>query len=236
MTPTPSRKLGKKMKSWSDVLVVVILFCLLFGCSRRRDLIVLPHANRDQSVSSPSNSELVVLLTDPDGKVGVVQVITKGGFQTLDKPEYATLVEDVSTPPTVPKPMTKSEITAVFGPALLAQPDLKGRFASFILYFESDTTNLTDEAKELLPKLVNTIRNRRTSEIFVVGHTDRVGTEVYNMELSSKRATTVLNLLVSSGIPSSALVASYHGETMPAVHTEDEVAEPRNRRVEVFVK
>jgi len=236
MTPTPSRRLCKKIKSWNDVLVAAMLICLLVGCSRARDLTVLPQANQDQNVSSPSNSELVVLLTDPDGNLGAVQVVTKGGFQTLGKPEYATMVEDVSAPPTVPKPMTKNEITAIFGPALSAQPDLKDRFSSFILYFKSNTTALTDKSKQLLPELMKTARKSKRNEIYVVGHSDRLGAEAYNMELSSRRATYVLNILVSSGIPSSALVASYHGETMPAVPTEDEVAEPRNRRVEVFIR
>ena len=236
MMPTPSRKPGKKMESWSDVLVMVMLISLLAGCGGTRDHAVMQQANQTQSVSPLSNSELVVLLMDPDGKVGTVEVITKGGSQKLDKPEYATMVEDVSAPPTVPKPMTKSEIAAVFGPALSAQPELKGRFASFVLFFESNTSVLTDKSKQLLPELVKTARNRRPGEIYIVGHSDRLGTELYNMELSSRRATYVLNLLVSSGIPSSALVASHHGEAMLAVHTEDEVAEPRNRRVEVFVK
>jgi len=236
MMPTPSRKPGNRVKSWSRVLVVVMSICFLAGCGGTRDHTVLPQGNQAQSVPSPSNSELVVLLADPDGKVGTVEVVTKGGSQTIDKPDHATMVEDGNAPPTVPKPMTESEIMAVFGPALLALPDLKGRFASFVLYFESDTIDLTDESKQLLPGLLNTIRNRGSNEIYVVGHTDRVGTEVYNAMLSSKRATYILDLLVSSGIPSSALVASYHGETMPAVHTEDGVAEPRNRRVEVFFK
>jgi len=230
------REVGKKMKSWSNVLVVFAFFCLLAGCSGIRDLIVPSPAHQDQSVSSPSSPDLIVLLSDPDGKVGTIQVITKGGSQTLDKPGYATLVEDISDPPSVPKPLADSEIMGVFGPALSAQPDLKGRFASFILYFESDSTELTDKSKELLPEVVRTIKNRKAGEIFVVGHTDRLGTEAYNLELSSKRATYVRDLLAPSGVPPSALVVSYQGEAMPAVYTEDEVWEPRNRRVEVFVK
>ena len=226
------------MKSWNNVLVVFALFCFLPGCSRNRDLVVPSPspARQNQSVSSASNPDLIVLLPDPDGKVGTIQVITKGGSQTLDKSGYATLVEGVATPPTVPKPMIDSEITGVFGQALSAQPDLKGRFAPFILYFESNTTKLTDKSKDVLPEIVGAIKNRKASEIYLVGHTDRLGTEAYNLELSSRRATYVRDLLISSGVPSSALIVSYHGESMPAVYTEDEVWEPRNRRVEVFVK
>ena len=224
------------MKPWSYVFVLFALLCLMAGCSPNRDLVITSLSDQGQGVSSPSNPDLILLLADPDGKVGTIQVTTKGGSQMLDQPGYATLVKDVSNPPTVPKTVAESEIIAVFGPVLSAQPDLKGRFASFILYFESDTSKLTDKSKELLHQVVRTIKNRRTSEIYVVGHTDRLGREVYNIELSSRRATYVRDLLISSGIPSSALVVSYHGEAMPAVYTEDEVAEPRNRRVELFVR
>jgi outer membrane protein OmpA-like peptidoglycan-associated protein len=58
--------------------------------------------------------------------------------------------------------------------------------------------------------------------------------EDYNLTLSSRRADTLRDFLVSTGVTSSALVVSFHGESMPLVHTEDEVAEPRNR-VEVIV-
>ncbi len=206
------------------------------GCSRTQDLIIPSLAHQDQSISSPSNPDLIVLLPDPDGKVGTIQVVTKGGSQTLDKPGYGTQIEDASNPPTVPKPVADSDITGIFGPVLSAQPDLKGRFASFILYFKNNSTELTDKSKELLPEVVRTIKDRKSSEICVVGHTDRLGTEAYNMGLSARRATCVRDLLISRGVPSSALIVSYHGESMPAVYTEDEVSEPRNRRAEVFAR
>ena len=74
------------MKKWSSLLVVWIFFCLLTGCATHR-------AKRD----------LIVLLPDPDGKGGAVTVTTRGGSQILDKPGYATEVEDVNKPPTYPQ-------------------------------------------------------------------------------------------------------------------------------------
>jgi len=70
----------------------------------------------------------------------------------------------------------------------------------------------------------------------VIGHTDRVGTELYNLKLSSRRAYYIRDLLVSSGIKAIDVYVSFYGEAMPLVYTEDEVAEPRNRRVEVIAK
>ena len=207
------------MERWSNVLVVWIFFCLLTGCGAHR-------AKRD----------LIVLLPDPDDEGGAITVTTKGGSQIIDKPGYATEVEDPNKPPTAPKSVEEKEIKDVFGPALTAQPDPAGRFVSFILYFEHDTTKLTHESKNLLPEVLKTIKTLKSKEVYVVGHTDLVGTEAYNIELSSRRANHVRNLLVSSGIKSSAFFVSYFGKARPLVPTKEEVPEPRNRRVEVIVR
>ena len=69
-----------------------------------------------------------------------------------------------------------------------------------------------------------------------MGHTDRVGTEDYNIRLSSRRAYYVRDRLILNGIKSSALVVSFYGEAVPLVYTEDDIPEPRNRRVEVIVR
>jgi outer membrane protein OmpA-like peptidoglycan-associated protein len=224
------------MKQWKSVLVVFVLLGLMVGCGVKQDLIVRPPEARDPVVAAPANRDLIVLLPDPDGKVGTIRVTTKGGSQTLDKPGQATQVEHVGEPSTDPKPLGEKEIASAFGPALSAQPDLKARFVSFVLLFDRDTTTLTHESKKLLPEVVRTIRNRKSSEVYLTGHTDRVGAEDYNMELSSRRADTVRDFLVSTGVTSSALVVSFHGESMPLVHTEDEIPELRNRRVEVIVR
>jgi outer membrane protein OmpA-like peptidoglycan-associated protein len=204
------------MEPRNSIFVPLILLCLLAGCSAKRDLIIL--------------------LPDPDGKVGAIRVTTRGGSQILDKSGYAVEVEDFNKPPIAPRPIAEGEITGVFGAALSAQPDLTGRFISFLLFFESDTSELIHESKNLLPEIVRTIQNRKRNEIYLVGHTDRVGTDLYNIKLSSRRAYYVRDLLVSSGVKSSDIDVSFHGETMPIVYTEDEVAEPLNRRVEVIAR
>jgi len=190
----------EKMKQWKSVLVVFVLLGLMVGCGVKQDLIVRPPEARDPVVAAPANRDLIVLLPDPDGKVGTIRVTTKGGSQTLDKPGQATQVEHVGEPSTDPKPLGEKEIASAFGPALSAQPDLKARFVSFVLYFDRDTINLTHESKKMLPEVVRTIRNRNSNEVYVTGHTDRVGVEDYNIGLSSRRADTVRDFLVSTGV------------------------------------
>jgi OOP family OmpA-OmpF porin len=68
----------------------------------------------------------------------------------------------------------------------------------------------------------------------VEGHTDTVGTAALNQSLSDRRAAAVVQYLTSRfGIPAARLEAVGLGESQPLVATGDEVAEPRNRRVQV---
>jgi outer membrane protein OmpA-like peptidoglycan-associated protein len=207
------------MRQWRNVLFVWIVLCFLSGCGAHR-------AKRD----------LIVLLPDRDGKGGVITVTTQGGSQILDKPGYAVEIEDLTKPPIAPQPLEEKEITGVFGSALSMLPDPASRFILIILYFERGTTKLTDESKDLPAEVVRAIKSRKSNEVYVVGHTDLVGNEDYNAVLSSRRANYVRDLLVSSGIKPSTLFVSFYGKARPLVPTQDEVPEPRNRRVEVIVR
>ncbi len=207
------------MRQWRNVLFVLIFLSLLSGCGAHR-------AKRD----------LIVLLPDQNGRGGVVTVTTQGGSQVLDKPGYGIEVEDLNKPPAAPKPVEEKEVSDVFAPALSVLPDQTSRFTLFILYFERNTTKLTRESKDLLPGVQKTIKSRHSNEVYVVGHTDLVGTEAYNDGLSSRRANYIRDLLVSSGIKPKTLFVSSYGKARPSVPTKDQVPEPRNRRVEVIIR
>jgi len=74
------------------------------------------------------------------------------------------------------------------------------------------------------------------AEVVVTGHTDRVGSVEANDRLSLARAEAVRDLLVAAGVARSAVTAVGRGEREPAVPTADEVAEARNRRVEIKIR
>jgi outer membrane protein OmpA-like peptidoglycan-associated protein len=207
------------MRQGRNVLFVWMVFFLLCGCGAHR-------VKRD----------LIVLLPDSDGKTGVVTVTTRGGSQTLDRPGYAVEVEDLHKPPVTPWSPDEKEIMDLFAPTLSALPDPSRRLISFILYFESDSTKLTRESAGLVAEVEKRIEGLDANEVYVVGHTDLVGTETYNARLSSRRATYVRDLLVSSGIKPNTLFVFFYGKARPLVPTKDDVPEPRNRRVEVIVR
>jgi outer membrane protein OmpA-like peptidoglycan-associated protein len=229
------------MKLWPRVQILWPLLFLLAGCGGNRDLKVspsAPHAKVEQAQGEAKSSkgDLFVLLPEPNGKAGSIRVANAGGSQILDKPGATTRVEDFNSPPIVPPPLDEKGVASIFGDALSAQPDLSPRFVSFTLWFESDRTKLTYASKETLPEILKTIKIRKPKEIHIVGHTDRVGTDSHNLKLSSRRANFLRDFLTSNGIKSSVLFVSFHGESRPLVYTEDEVAEPLNRRVEVMIR
>ena len=100
----------------------------------------------------------------------------------------------------------------------------------------NDTTELTAESKSLIPAILSLAQKREFYEISIIGHSDTVGSDEYNMRLSSARATVVRDALLSLGIRSSQVELRYHGKRDPVVPTGDNVREPRNRRVEVVVR
>jgi outer membrane protein OmpA-like peptidoglycan-associated protein len=217
---------------------------LLAGCSVNHDLKVTPPApqppqakvEQAQVEAKRPKGDLFVLLPEPDGKTGAIRVTNAGGSQILDRPGDTTRVEDFNSPPIAPQLLDEKGIDRIFAEALSAQPDLSPRFVSFVLWFESDKTKLTDPSKKTLPEIMRTIKIRKPKEIHIVGHTDRVGTDSHNLKLSSRRANFVRDVFSSKGIKSSVLVVSFLGESRPLVNTEDEVAEPLNRRVEVMIR
>jgi outer membrane protein OmpA-like peptidoglycan-associated protein len=74
------------------------------------------------------------------------------------------------------------------------------------------------------------------AEVIVTGHTDRVGSVEANDRLSLARAQAVRELLVDAGVARSIISVVGRGERAPLVPTADEVAEARNRRVEIKIR
>lgn len=105
-----------------------------------------------------------------------------------------------------------------------------------MLYFEAGGNVLTPESQQALANIRQEIAQRPASEAMVIGHTDRVGSVEDNDRLSKVRAETLRDLLIESGVPANKLEVVGRGEREPLVATDDEVDEPKNRRVEINVR
>ena len=175
-------------------------------------------------------SERVVLLPAPDGHRSAVVVRDQYGELVLDKP-YAAVARRVGGNGAYQS--SPEEVTERFAAALAALPP---RPRGYILYFEPGGEFLTPASKAEFDKIRSEIAERTASEVMVIGHTDRVGSLQSNDELSKKRADSIRELLIQSGVPADKLEAVGRGERDPLVATEDEVDEPKNRRVEINLR
>lgn len=72
--------------------------------------------------------------------------------------------------------------------------------------------------------------------LHIVGHTDSVGSEMYNLQLSIKRAEAVMEYLRSRGVALDRMSADGRGEAEPIADNARESNRTRNRRVEIFVR
>jgi outer membrane protein OmpA-like peptidoglycan-associated protein len=196
----------------------LILLCLAF-------LFCLAACSHDRAV--------VVLLPQPDGSTGKLVVSNQGGSQLLEQPNQATGIRSAETAPKAPEYLDDQKIQDIFGNTINALPPAP---IHFILNFKTDTTELSGESRKLLGKILPAIVDHKSTDVSVVGHTDRVGTREYNFHLGMERAILVQKILLALGIDPKFFEVTSHGEDNPLIPTEDEVREPKNRRVEVVVR
>ena len=181
--------------------------------------------------AKPARNDLYVLMPGQDGKTGALTVESNGQRAVLDQPYAAARVKEPGR--VEAGSVTEQEARQAFGAALEAQP---GRPTSFLLYFLENRDELTPDSKQLLARVVDEIARRPAPEIVVIGHTDRVGPVPYNDTLSLRRAERVRDELLKVGIAAERIRVEGRGEREPLVPTPDEVAEPRNRRVEISIR
>ena len=185
-----------------------------------------------QTPQAPA-SELVVLAADPEsGEVGRLTVSTTAGQVELAERHASTMVAS-GRAPTPPVLMSEADIQQLFGPALAVQPPPAVRF---LLYFELGSDTLTPESRTQLPAVLAAVRGRVAPDVSVLGHTDTTGAARTNAALGLQRATLIRTQLLETGLDPDLIEVASHGESDLLVPTEDNVEEPRNRRVEVVVR
>ena len=175
--------------------------------------------------------DLFVVIPGEDGHVGSVYVRSGQRRVVLDGSFAAAQIRGKQGLETLE--VEPSEVEEVFGSALAARPIPP---ASYSLYFPQDSLELVSASEPVLQALLVDIARRPVAEITVIGHTDRVGALDYNDRLSLQRAERVVTFLVERGVATEGIQTAGRGEREPLVPTEDGVAEPRNRRVEVSVR
>lgn len=182
---------------------------------------------------APAHNDMIVLLPKPNGQIGgvVVRSIDGSGELLLDKPYAGAHIEGSGTVQSLTYDAERA--SQEFGAVITALPS---RPATFMLYFLEAKDELTPDSESEVTRIFAELNSRPDPEIWVIGHTDAVGTVQYNDQLSLQRAERVRDDLVSRGIPADSIEVSGRGKREPLVPTSEGIPEPRNRRVEISVR
>ena len=105
----------------------------------------------------------------------------------------------------------------------------------YMVFFDFDKSNLTQEAREVVNAAVKTAKDRGAVRIVVTGHTDTVGSLRYNQALSERRANSVKSEMVRQGMDGAMIATVGKSFTDPLVQTGPGVREPQNRRAVIDI-
>ncbi len=103
------------------------------------------------------------------------------------------------------------------------------------ILFDFNKYNLKKSAEEILGQLIKELKNIKIKEIIIEGHTDSIGSEVYNLKLSKKRAEAVANFLIQNRFPENKIKIIGYGEKKPIASNKTEIGRAKNRRVEIKI-
>ncbi len=103
------------------------------------------------------------------------------------------------------------------------------------LNFPSASAQLKTESIPVLDRLASLLRDYDMLKIEIIGHTDNRGNAIDNLELSRKRALSVFNYLVRSGIAPERMICTGMGHLKPLADNETEEGRSRNRRIEIKI-
>jgi outer membrane protein OmpA-like peptidoglycan-associated protein len=206
--------------------IMLMSVLLLMGCTQPQPVSIMEEVNQTKSEEGS-----IILLLDNHKKENAIVVTTPTDSVVVDKAN--TFVNLEGNDSSDPKVMDQQQIDALFAEALKALPKTP---AKFVIYFDRNADNLTPKSLETLQTVIEQIKLREPCEIAAFGFTDRKGSPKYNKELSKKRVNNIVSWIKRHALNIIAIKKEYKGEENLKIKTDDDVLEPLNRRVELYIR
>jgi outer membrane protein OmpA-like peptidoglycan-associated protein len=103
------------------------------------------------------------------------------------------------------------------------------------ILFATDSDQISSSLRSDLSVLAASLNKYPNTHVQVIGHTDNTGAASYNLDLSRRRASTVANSLVGSGVSAGRVSAYGKGEDQPIASNLTASGRAQNRRVEIII-
>ena len=195
----------------------------------------LDEPKKDDIVEKPKTT---VVLIQNNKNHNAILVATKVDSVIIDKARNYVDLDSSQKAPSALKVMSKKEINERFGGVIKSTPLAP---FSIDIFFKNNSIKLTEKSKlelsNIMKKTKINIQKRTPCDISIIGHTDTTGTSSHNQKLAFKRARYLKRLILSLNMADTnrVKVLSY-GESDPLIKTDNNISEPKNRRVEIYIK
>lgn len=208
-------------------------FETLFTCKNEvcggRDFNLTVVEYGDMSENQEDQRYLAAKLTRPEGtayvSLYVVKAYSMGGAKQNAVFVQLNIIESTEM---------ETDKVKVDADAIGKGLDTQGHIAIYGIHFDSGSDKLRPESDEALGEIASLMKSRADLSLLVVGHTDSEGQFNYNMELSHKRAASVVKALVETyGIAANRLQAEGVGYLSPVATNDSDPGRALNRRVEL---
>ena len=115
--------------------------------------------------------------------------------------------------------------------------DARGTIVSLAdILFDFDKATLRREVEFNLVKIATILNQFGEMKVLIEGHTDSIGTEEYNLDLSKRRARAVYDFLVSQDVAEGRLSYEGYGESRPVTDNDTDENRQKNRRVDLVIQ
>ncbi|MBU2651047.1 MAG: OmpA family protein [Bacteroidetes bacterium] len=142
--------------------------------------------------------------------------------------DYLFHSENIEIPPAVVPGEMEKDI-------MLKKVEVGSKIVLKNIFFEFNKATLKPESIPELERLIKLLNDVPSLKIEISGHTDNVGSELYNQDLSEKRAQAVVEYLVDKGVEQDRLTYKGYGFAQPIAGNDTEEGRAMNRRTEFKV-
>jgi OmpA-OmpF porin, OOP family len=139
-------------------------------------------------------------------------------------------------PAAAPAPAPEPQVAAPkqeSAPAAVAAPAPEKVTLQADALFDFDKASIRADAQGRLDDVVARAKGVSVETVAVVGHTDSIGSDAYNMKLSQRRAASVKDYLVKHGVPADRVRTEGKGEGSPIADNKTREGRQKNRRAEI---
>jgi outer membrane protein OmpA-like peptidoglycan-associated protein len=164
---------------------------------------------------------------DVSGEYFVTLTAGRSYLVTATRPDYVFYSERIDVPATEQGHEVDKDID------LTPVGDLGS--TRLLVFFDSDKSVLKDESLADLDRAVEFLQSNSGVKVRIEGHTDDVGDDNYNMQLSNRRAESVRAYLVEQGIDKQRISSIGFGESKPKIRGTTDEIRGQNRRVEMKI-